>query len=50
MSIRFKLLAGFAVVVGLALLQGAFAIERMDSIGRLVTQMYDGPLMTINFL
>ena len=49
MSIKAKLILAFAVVVSLALLQGFIAIDKMDATGRLVGQMYDGPLMTINF-
>ena len=49
MSIKIKLLAGFLVVVSLAVIQGYIAVEKMDTTNRLVGQMYDGPLMTINF-
>lgn len=49
MTIRQKLIFGFAAVIFVSLVQGALAIYEVSSTGRLVGQMYDGALQTINF-
>ena len=49
MSIRMKLLAGFLLVVLMAVGQGLYAISSMNSAGGIVVRMYDEPLMAISF-
>ncbi len=49
MSIRATLALGFGLVTALAIALGIIGIERMQSTGRMVGELYDGPLMSINF-
>lgn len=48
-SLRMKLIAGFAVVIIFALMEGIFAVKTIESTGQLAVVMYDKPLMAINF-
>jgi len=49
MSIRTKLIAAFGFVILLFVAQGMMAIRKLDATGTLVGQIYDQPLMSINF-
>ncbi|MDB5543937.1 MAG: methyl-accepting chemotaxis signaling domain protein [Hyphomicrobiales bacterium] len=48
MSIRFKLLCGFGFLVMLAAAIAYVAVERTNELGRMVVEVYDRPLMSIN--
>ena len=49
MTLRTKLLIGFIAVILFTLVQGIMTVSKVDHTGRLAGQMYDGPLMAINF-
>src|SRR5881397_580116 len=49
MSLRSKLLLGFLSMVVLATLAGASSIYSVSRLGQLAIDMYDKPLMAINF-
>lgn len=49
MSLRLKLLIGFLVLVVLASVKGFFAVEGIKSAGQAAIDIYDRPLMAINF-
>ncbi len=49
MNLRAKLIAGSAAVILFTAFQGMIAINRIDQTGRLVSELYNGPLMAINF-
>ena len=48
MNIRNKLIAGFSIVIGLALVQGLFAVYEIGLMGQRAIETYDRPLLTIN--
>ena len=49
MSIRLKLLIGFSALIVISALGCLYAVHSASSLGRLAIEMYDKPLMTINF-
>ena len=48
MPIRIKLILGFGVLVALTVALAAFAVQRVTSLGTMVVQVYDQPLMSIS--
>lgn len=49
MSIPLKVLTGFILVSALAAITGLFSAWTVERTGQFAVQMYDGPLMAINF-
>ncbi|MDA1101291.1 MAG: HAMP domain-containing protein, partial [Proteobacteria bacterium] len=49
MNLRAKLIAGSTAVILFTVFQGMIAVDRIEQTGRLAGDLYDGPLMAINF-
>ena len=49
MPIRFKILCGFVILIALACGLGFYAIRTLTTIGSVAIDVYDRPLMAINF-
>lgn len=49
MNLRTKMIVGSAAVILFTVFQGMIAVDRIDRTSRLTGELYDGPLMTINF-
>jgi methyl-accepting chemotaxis protein len=48
MPIRIKLILGFGILVALTAALATFAVQRVTSLGTMVVQVYDQPLMSIS--
>ena len=49
LSIRLKLLLGFALVILMAALQGMYTVSTIGTTSKLISDLYDGPLMAISY-
>ncbi len=50
MSIRIKLLIACLVLLGVFVGKGFYAQQTVNSLGKLAVDMYDGPVMSVNYV
>jgi methyl-accepting chemotaxis protein len=50
MSIRIKLLAACLILLGVFVGKGFYAQQEVNSLGKLAVDMYDGPVMSVNYV